>query len=58
MMDGAASGRWENYCVAGEHMFIADLFFSKKVKLALCLINYALCHEDYEGVEVMASFLT
>jgi hypothetical protein len=39
MMDGAASGRWENYCVAGEQMCIADLFFNKKVKLPLCLIN-------------------
>jgi hypothetical protein len=31
-MVSAASGNWKDYCVAGEHMCIVNLFLNKKVK--------------------------
>lgn len=32
-MSSTASGNWENYCVAGEHMHLANLFLNKFIKV-------------------------
>jgi hypothetical protein len=32
MMGSAAGGSWKNYCIAGEHMHIADLLLNNFIK--------------------------
>jgi hypothetical protein len=42
IMDNAASGDWENYCVVGDHMHIANSFLNNFTKMINLLLNVLL----------------
>jgi hypothetical protein len=40
-MDSAASGSWESYCVAGEHMHVANSFLNTFMKMVIFFLIFA-----------------